>query len=675
LSCEHRLNGKTGKESLNSGERPPERYDTLATPYEELMTRLRILAAVLVAGTLASASVHAQTTDDSKAHKKPKHPVKAKAESATETQLRELREQMHAQQSEIEALKSQLSGASQQAQQAATAQQSAAEAQSQAAAASAAASQATAAAAESSSKADALQTTVNDLKTSNVGLQETVVSTQKTIQDQLESPSTLHYKGITITPVAFFALEGVWRERSVNSDINTPFNSIPFPSANEGHVSELNLSGRQSRLGGLFEGNAGNYKLSGYFEADFLGTGTSSNNNQSNSYVLRQRQIWGKVETQSGLAVTGGQMWSLVTEDGRSTDVRTEKLPNTIDSQYMVGFSWERQPGVRFQQRFGDVATGALTVAAAVEQAQITSFTAASSVTASIPTNFFFAGPGQNGGLYNAAGNVGAGNTASTGGITTYANNVAPDVILKAAYDLPKAHFEVGGLGRFMRDYYFPILTAGGTAAAPVYTYSSNYNGNTVTAGGIFGSARVSPVKFVDFAVQAMGGQGVGRYGSSQLADATLRPDGTLEPIRNYHGLLSIETHPTPKLDAYAYYGGEYAQRTVYTTPSGDLIGYGPRNLSDVGCYNLPANPASAGGSAGGIGAVSCASPTRYIQEGMIGFTYRAINSPKFGRLQYQFTYSYIQRNLWSGVGSATTPSGPRAEDSMFHAGMRYYIP
>src|ERR1700691_5229249 len=68
-----------------------------------------------------------------------------------------------------------------------------------------------------------------------------------------DGPAAIHYKGVTITPVAFFAFEGVWRERSVNSDINTPFNSIPFPSANEGHVSELNLSGRQSRLSALIE--------------------------------------------------------------------------------------------------------------------------------------------------------------------------------------------------------------------------------------------------------------------------------------------------------------------------------------------------------------------------------------------------------------------------------------
>jgi hypothetical protein len=635
------------------------------------MKRFATLTAVLLTASLFAAQ--AQTTDTTAEHKKPKKVEKHRAEdSAVAEELRLLREQMKSQQAEIDALKQQLSTRDQQVN---TAQQSATDAQTQAAAAATAAQQASSAAAESTTKVETLQTNVTDLKTANAGLTDTVLVAQKQMHDAVESPTTIHYKGITITPVAFFALEGVYRQRSVNSDINTPFNSIPFPSANEGHVSELNFSGRQSRIGGLFEGNAGSYKLTGYFESDFLGTGTSSNNNQSNSYVLRQRQIWGKAENTKGFAITGGQMWSLVTEDGKSTNARTEKLPNTIDPQYMVGYSWTRQPGVRLQQSFGDVKTGQFTGAISVEQAQITGFNVASSVTAAIPTNFFFAGPGQNGGLYNAAGNIGTGNTAGTGGITTYANNVAPDVVVKAAYDLPKAHFELGGIGRFLRDYYFPITAFTGTAAAPTFTYSANYTSNTKSAGGVFGSVRVSPTKYADFAVQAMAGQGVGRYGSSQLADATLRPDGTLEPVRNYHGMLSIETHPAPKLDVYAYYGGEYAQRTVYTTPQGDLIGYGSPLLNDGGCYNLPANPASAGGSAGSIAASTCTSPTRYIQEGMIGFTYRMINDPKYGRLQYQFTYSYLQRNLWSGLGSATTPTGPRAEDGMVHVGMRYYIP
>jgi hypothetical protein len=166
-----------------------------------------------------------------------------------------------------------------------------------------------------------------------------------------------------------------------------------------------------------------------------------------------------------------------------------------------------------------------------------------------------------------------------------------------------------------------------------------------------------------------MAGDGVGRYGSAQLADATLRPDGTLEPIRNYHGLLSIETHPTPKLDVFAYYGGEYAQRTVYTTSTGALMGYGAPNLVDTGCYALPAIPSS---STGGATAISnCNSPTRYIQEPMIGFTYRIVNTPKYGRLQYSVNYQYVQRGLWSGAQSIDY----RAADGMVLTSMRYYIP
>jgi hypothetical protein len=520
---------------------------------------------------------------------------------------------------------------------------------------------------------------VSDLKSTTAGLTDTVLNTQKKVQEEIDSPSAIHYKGITITPVAFAAFEGVWRQHSVNSDINTPLNSIPFPSANEGHVSELNFSARQSRLGALFTGDTGSVKATGYFEMDFNAAGTTSNNNQSNSYVLRQRQIWGQAAFKGGFTVTGGQMWSLVTEDRKGTDNRTEVTPQTIDPQYLVGFSWTRQPAIRVQQKFGDYKTGAFTAALSLEQAQITNFTASN-----LPSTFlfFFGGVGQNGGLYNAAGNVGAGNTAGTGAISTYANNVVPDLIVKTAYDHQGFHFEVGGIARFFRDYYFPITycpTAGqysfGGACSATPTVNEAEVANTKTVGGIFGSFRSYFGKYAEVSAQIMAGQGVGRYGSAQLADATLRPDETLEPLRNYHGLASIETHPSSKFDVYAYYGGEYAQRTTYVLPvSGTVIGYGPKTLSDAGCYNLPSS-ASNSGTGGSLSATACASPTRYIQEVMAGVTYKAINSPKYGKVQYQLTYSYVQRNLWSGVGSATTPSGPRATDPMIHVSMRYYIP
>ena len=89
--------------------------------------------------------------------------------------------------------------------------------------------------------------------------------------------------------------------------------------------------------------------MRGYYEADWLGTGISSNNNQSNSYVLRQRVIWAQAETNNHWAFTGGQLWSLATEDKKgisnlSGDIMT---PQTIDPNYVTGFVWTRQYGFR----------------------------------------------------------------------------------------------------------------------------------------------------------------------------------------------------------------------------------------------------------------------------------------------------------------------------------------
>jgi hypothetical protein len=637
-----------------------------------MMKRYNALSAALVAMTLLTTQLpmSAQTTNSTSKPRTAKQ-TKPRKETPAEIQLREMREALKAQQDEIDALKAQISSKNSDV---TAAQQTAADAQSQAAAAAASAAQAQAAATTAATKADAASSSVTELQTTTTTLNDNVIANQRKVEDEINSPATLHYKGVNIAPGGYAAFEGVWRQHSVNSDINTPFNSIPMPSANEGHVSELNFSARQSRLSVLVTGDAGAYKLTGYWEMDFLGTGTSSNNNQSNSYVMRQRQIWGQFATAGGFSITGGQMWSLITEDAKGDDPRTEIQPLTIDPQYLVGYSWERQPGIRVEQHLGSIS-----LAASAEQAQITNFTAAGP----IPTEFFFGGPGQNGGLYNAAGNVGAGNTAGTAAISTYANNVAPDILVKAAFDAPIVHFEVGGIARFLRNEYFPVLTVAGTVAAPVYTYSPILRNSTATAGGFFFSLRVKPMPLFEAAIQGTVGTGVGRYGSSQLADATLKPNETLSPIRNDHGLFSLVFHPSKNIDVFSYYGAEYAQRTVYgiVTPTGIApIGYGPRNLNDSGCYDLPQVSGNSSGTAGSLSAFNCASPTRYIQEAMGGIIWRAVNSPKYGRLQYEATYSYVQRNLWSGnnvpaSGPITGPTGPRATDPMIHISMRYFIP
>ncbi len=624
------------------------------------------------ASTGTTHRTHHRTTRHTPVHHAP-------VESATAQELRDLREKQAAQQAEIDALTA--AGA---AKDAALAQATAAsaDAQAQAQQATSQAQSVTTTVQANTDAVQKLQSNVSDLQTTNAGLANTIIANKAELTDKIDNPLAIHYKGVTITPVAFFAFEGVLRQRSLNSDINTPFNTIPYPGSSEAHVSELNFTARQTRLGGLFEGKAANYKLSGYFETDFLSAASTSNSNQSNSYSLRVRQAWGKAETNGGFAVTGGQTWSLVTEDGRSTDVRTEKLPNTVDSQYMVGFSWARQPTIRLQQRFGQKFFGsAVTLAVDAEQAQIQSFAATNA-----PANFFFGGAGVGGGLF-----------APT---TNYANNVAPDGVAKLAFDFPHSHFEIGGLVRAFRDRIFPSIAIPNTTPGSVANAALQPFNSTTLGGGGFASARVTISKYVDIAAQGMVGDGTGRYGSAQLADVTVRPNGTLEPVRNAHGLGSLETHPSPKLDLYAYYGGEYAQRTQYatgvtipTTVAGApstfaqqqvaYTGYGAINANLTGCENeLAAVPAPGATGFGGTDATNgtCQASTKYIFEGMAGFTYKVVASPKYGRLQYQTTYSYISKNSWTGI-TGGTPLAPtsfgraKAVDNQIHFSMRYYLP
>jgi hypothetical protein len=613
------------------------------------------LAAILVLSTI---SLPAQTGTTPRKTTTTKKVVQKKApvESPVEREIRELREQMLSQQSQIDALKR--DNADKDARLAA-AQQSAQGAEATAASAAAKADTLSSSLSANTDAVSTLNNTVTDLKTTNVGLAQTISDTKKSITDAIDNPLALRYKGVTITPVAFFAAESVYRQRSLNSDVNTPFNSTPYPGAAQANTSEFNFSGRQSRIGALFVGNPGPFKTSGYVEADFLSAGATSNDNQSNSYTLRQRQIWGQVATNSGFTFTGGQMWSLVTETKTSTDNRTENLPATVDAQYHVGFSWERQPSLRFQQRIG-----AFTGAVSVENAQIVySATNANA-------NFFIGNAGTGGGLYNLTAN--------------YSNNVAPDVIVKATYDSPRfGHYEIGGLGRWFRDRYYPNETLTTPSAA-------GGQNNTKVGGGAFVNLRFPVTHFADIGIHGLGGTGVGRYGTSTLPDVTVHPDGTLAPIKNYQGLLSVELHPTKKLDFDLYSGAEYAQRTVYLSTlgssAGKLIGYAPLSSTNAGC-NTETLPTSTGNGLAGAAPynpgtpANCLGATRVVIEGTAEVVYRFYSSPRFGRLQEAIQYSYLDRSAWAGLltgtyGSPTaTYGGPKATNNMVFTSFRYYLP
>ncbi len=509
--------------------------------------------------------------------------------------------------------------------------------------------------AEEQQTVTALKSDVTDLKTNGTNTALRLQETQKHLKE-VESPIAIHFKGITITPGGFLAAESVYRNRALGSDINTPFNSVSMPGSGQNAVSEFFGSGRQSRISMLAEGKLSDIKMTGYYEADFLSAGVTSNNNQSNSYTLRQRQVWGQAAFNNGWSLTGGQMWSLATETKKGVDNRTEALPMTIDPQYQVGFSWARQYGLRVAKNFNN----RLWLAASLENPQ-TIFAASGNA-----SNFAFGSAGVGGGLYNLNAN--------------YSFNATPDVIVKAAFEPGFGHYEIFGIFSRFRDRVYPCEEVSatvnpqcGTTASTLGAYNSSRN-----AGGVGGNARVTLFKQLDFGLHALYGNGVGRYGTSGLPDATVNPDGTLAPLRSYQGLATLEWH-TPRIDVYLNGGEEYVSHRYQTDPiSGNVVGYGApygSKFIDSGCYTetLPSS-----GSGYGFGSVAnCSGNTQSTLEGTFGFWIKLHSGPK-GRLQFGPQYSYLVRNAWTGSTSGTNVGpfvAPHGIDNMFFTSFRYYLP
>jgi hypothetical protein len=461
----------------------------------------------------------------------------------------------------------------------------------------------------------------------------------------------IRFKGITITPGGFAAAEGVWRQRGIVNDVNTDFKSVPFSGASNARLNDLNFSGRQSQINVLIQGKLADVKIGSYFEGDFLSAGVTSNNNQTNSYTFRQRQFWAQAAFESGWTFTGGQMWSLVTETKKGTQPLTEGRPTTIDAQYNVGFSWARQFGFRVSKSFAD---NKLTLAMSVEDPQIT-------FGGKIQTqNTLIAAPGDLAGLYNNQAN--------------YSFNQTPDFVVKAAFDPGWGHYEVFGVVSTFRARIFPC--AGASATTPCALNGATNGGSlafndTRTGGGIGINARAPLFNHhIDAGIHFLGGDGVGRYGNATLADVTARPDGTLVPLRSYQALGTLEFHVNPKLDVYAYVGGEYDQRAQYGT-SAKPVGYGNVFVRNDGCslelsptnQNTPVVPAN------------CQGDIRSIIQGTLGFWYRFYQGPK-GRVQYGIQYSYVAKNTWTGTNAkATEFFTPSANDNMVFTSFRYYLP
>ena len=389
-----------------------------------------ILAASLVVSHAQTTSAPSTSHSGSSATKKhaPARKPAAPPAPSVEDQIQALRTEM---QTQIDSLRNDLSTKDAQLRQA---QQDAADARAAANKAEADAQAQQTAFTDNASAVSTLQTTVSDLKANQLSLATTVSDETTSIKKAIGSPDAINYKGVTISPAgSFIEAATVWRQAATGDDINTGATSVPLQYADGAQMSEFFGSARQSRIAMKFTGKIASMAMTGYYEADFLSSGTTSNNNQSNSYSLRQRELWADAKTTNGWDFSGGTGWSLVTETASALTRGTQTLPSTIDAQYDAGFVWSRQESFRVVKNIGTKTWFGMSA----ENAE--TLNAAGS---GLPSNYIFGSTGTGGGLYDNQAN--------------YSFNAAPDLVAKVAVEPGWGHWEAFGVGRFFRDRIYP---------------------------------------------------------------------------------------------------------------------------------------------------------------------------------------------------------------------------
>jgi hypothetical protein len=606
-----------------------------------MKSQMNMVAAALLAASLVGTYAYAgDPPAPAKRHAAAKKPPKP----TVEDQINALRQEF---QGQIDGLKSDLAAKDAQVKQA---QQAAADAQAAAQKAEVDATAQQQAVTENNSAVSSLQGTVNDLKANSVSLATTVSDEAASIKKQIANPEAIHYKGITISPAgSFLAAETVWRQGGTGGGLNTQFTGVPLDNSEAAQLSEFQGSGRQSRVALRAVGKLDKMTLSGYYEMDWLSSGVTSNNNQSNSYTLRQRQLWADAKTAGGWDFSGGQGWSLATETTQGLTRGTEILPASIDPQYMTGFVWTRQYSFRLSKDIGKKFFMGL----AAENAETLNPGGQN-----LPTNLLLTTVGNTGGLYDNQSN--------------YSYNLSPDLIAKIAVEPGWGHWELFGIARSFRDRIYPT---GGTP----------FN-NSVWGGGVGGGFR-GPLfnKKVSLGLKGLYGEGVGRYGSSTIADITLRPDGTISPLHGFSSISTLEINPNSRLNLYFNYGGDYIGRDYAcvdatgapvdcTTAGAKEIGYGTYTVDMSGCNTENASSAANASSNPGVPS-KCGANTKDVQEFSAGWWYNIYAGPK-GRLRQGFQYALFERNLWSGTGGPNNLNGGASgKDNMWWTSLRYYLP
>ncbi|NNM81475.1 MAG: hypothetical protein HKL98_02570 [Burkholderiales bacterium] len=421
----------------------------------------------------------------------------------------------------------------------------------------------------------------------------------------------IHVGGATVTLGGFLASETAYRSRSLQADISSPYGAIPFASSvanNRYNQSEFRGTERQSRISIEAKANVNpDVVATGYYEMDFLGAAQTANPNQSNSYQPRTRHVYANIDwLNSGFHLLAGQTWSLATLQTEGLDAKHHWTPLTVDAQYSIGFDWLRQWQLRMTQDWDKKYWASLSF----ENSQTHGVGGTSPV-----ATYGYTLPNVGGNLFNS--------------LNTMSYNKYPDIIAKLAADTDFGHYEIYSLSR---NFQSSSTVAGGPS---VNTWTN--------AVGLGAYIPVIP-KVLDIQATYLTGKGIGRYGTTQLNDATYDAAGALMPLKGTHYLLGVTWNADPKWVVYGNYGLEKVDASTYASGA-TVYGFGD-----------------------GVTGAAANTLLKDAKNQIIGFWW-SFYKGNFGALKFGAQYTHATLDSFA-TGAAPTNS---TSDNMFFTSIRYY--
>lgn len=372
------------------------------------------------------------------------------------------------------------------------------------------------------------------------------------------APLSFKIGAADFTPGGYLAFDALFRSAASGSDIATKFENIPFNNTAAGALSEFRVSARKSNISLKVDVNAGSNKVLGYIETDFSGYQPTSGYVATNSNSLRMRQYF--LDLQHGKwEVLAGQAWTMLTPSRRGINPMPSDLflANNADSGYQVGLTWARQP--QFRVVYHPSHSWALGVSIENPEQYTGSSVAFPAQLSSTSTQF-------------------------DNGSNTATPNARPDIIAKVAHDQKLGHglaWHVDAAG---------LMTTFKVATPATSTH--DWITRTATGGGVSFNNILDLSKSFRLVGTTFWSDGGGRYIGALGPAAVVRPIGSGKEAIAQPGLVhsgsaiaGFEWDVEKNTQVSGYYSGAYFQRyavldTTSTTP-GAQVGFGYTPLTD----------------------------------------------------------------------------------------------